>query len=93
MGNSVSAYRAENCAHCTGQAVYIFKGNDCFVLRLVGQERVCYKIVQAADMVTTGNVQHIYTVNINPLTPNDPYRDRPATLTSKVTFYIFIEQI
>jgi len=29
----------------------------------------------------------------NPLTPNDPYRDRTAPLTSKVAFYIFIQQI
>ena len=29
----------------------------------------------------------------NPLTPNDPYSGRTAPLTSKVTFYIFIEQI
>ena len=28
-----------------------------------------------------------------PLTPNDPYRGRTAPLTSKVAFYIFIEQI
>jgi hypothetical protein len=27
------------------------------------------------------------------LTPNDPYRGRTAPLTSKVAFYIFIEQI
>jgi len=28
----------------------------------------------------------------NPLTPNDPYRGRTAPLTSKVAFYIFIQQ-
>jgi len=33
------------------------------------------------------------SVFINPLTPNDPYRGRTATLTSKVAFYIFIQQI
>jgi len=27
------------------------------------------------------------------LTPNDPYRGRTAPLTSKVAFYIFIQQI
>ena len=32
-------------------------------------------------------------LNINPLTPNDPYRRLTATLTSKVAFYIFIQQI
>ena len=29
----------------------------------------------------------------NPLTPKDPYRGRTAPLTSKVAFYIFIQQI
>ena len=29
----------------------------------------------------------------NPLTPNDTYRGRTAPLTSKVAFYIFIQQI
>jgi len=31
--------------------------------------------------------------NLHPLTPNDPYRGRTAPLTSKVAFYIFIQQI
>ena len=31
--------------------------------------------------------------NINPLKPNDAYRRRTAPLTSKVAFYIFIQQI
>ena len=31
--------------------------------------------------------------SVNPLTPNDTYRGRTATLTSKVAFYIFIQQI
>jgi len=30
-------------------------------------------------------------LNINLLTPNDPYRGRTAALTSKVTFYILIQ--
>ena len=30
---------------------------------------------------------------VNPLTPNDTYRGRTAPLTSKVAFYIFIQQI
>ena len=30
---------------------------------------------------------------INPLTPNDPYSGRTAPLTSKVAFYVFIQQI
>jgi len=32
-------------------------------------------------------------VPFNPLTPKDSYRGRTATLTSKVAFYIFIQQI
>ena len=32
-------------------------------------------------------------VLINPLTPNDHYSGRTAPLTSKVSFYIFIQQI
>jgi len=31
--------------------------------------------------------------HINHLTPNDPYRGCTAPLTSKVAFYIFIQQI
>jgi hypothetical protein len=31
--------------------------------------------------------------HINPLAPNDFYRGRTAPLTSKVAFYIFIQQI
>ena len=30
---------------------------------------------------------------INPLTPNDTYSGRTAPLTSKVAFYVFIQQI
>ena len=30
---------------------------------------------------------------LNPLTPNDTYSGRTAPLTSKVAFYIFIQQI
>ena len=39
---------------------------------------------------------HVTTLHlrvINPLTPNDPYNARTASLTSKVAFYIFIQQI
>ena len=35
----------------------------------------------------------LYRCEFNPLTPNDPYRGRTALLTSKVAFYIFIQQI
>jgi len=32
-------------------------------------------------------------LRLNPLTPNDPYSGRTAPLTSKVAYYIFIQQI
>jgi hypothetical protein len=35
----------------------------------------------------------LFCMGVNPLTPNDPYRSRTAPLTSKVVFYIFIQQI
>ena len=36
---------------------------------------------------------HINTVNINLLKPNVNYSGRTAPLTSKVAFYIYIQQI
>ena len=36
---------------------------------------------------------HCCSPVFNPLTPNDPYKGRTAPLTSKVAFYIFIQQI
>jgi hypothetical protein len=41
-------------------------------------------------IITTARFHHVV---INPLTPNDPYRGRTAPLTSKVAFYVFIQQI
>jgi hypothetical protein len=38
-------------------------------------------------------ILNISEVRLNPLKPNDPYRGRNAPLTSKVAFYIFIQQI
>jgi len=35
----------------------------------------------------------LFYIYFNPLTPNDNYRGRTAPLTSKVAFYIFIQQI
>ena len=43
-------------------------------------------VISAAKSKTRANY-------INPLTPNDPYKGRTAPLTSKVAFYIFIQQI
>jgi len=39
-------------------------------------------------------MKHWYGIySINPMTPNDSYSGRTAPLTSKVAFYIFIQQI
>ena len=54
-----------------------------------------------SNLVISRNVENCLKVSgymftnvpINPLTPNDPYRGRTAPLTSKVSFYIFIQQI
>ena len=35
----------------------------------------------------------LFLSDFNPLKPNDPYRGRTAPITSKVAFYIFIQQI
>jgi len=43
--------------------------------------------------VSDFTVLKLAMITINPLTPNDPYRGRTAPLTSKVAFYIFIQQI
>ena len=43
--------------------------------------------------LTKNEKTHRKIRKINPLTPNDPYSGRTALLTSKVTFYIFIQQI
>jgi len=41
----------------------------------------------------SGQQQRCDWIKINPLTPNDHYSGRTAPLTSKVAFYIFIQQI
>jgi len=49
-------------------------------------------VVTKTDVVETTNRRTLWIL-INPLTPNDHYRGRTAPLTSKVPFYIFIQQI
>jgi len=39
------------------------------------------------------NKSHSFCSHVNPLTPNDHYSGCTAPLTSKVAFYIFIQQI
>jgi len=47
-------------------------------------------ILPLDDVITNWQIIIMF---INPLTPNDPYSGRTAPLTSKVAFYIFIQQI
>jgi len=51
---------------------------------------------EVAPCVIPSTVDGVFVTvphDINPLTPNDPYRGRTAPLTFKVAFYIFIQQI
>ena len=52
-----------------------------------------YSIVLSPCVTVTHIICLHFDFLINPLTPNDPYRGRTAPLTSKVAFYIFIQQI
>ena len=53
-----------------------------------GSDNLKERVGRCSDRWTNG-----MKVNLNPLTPNDPYRGRTAPLTFKVAFYIFIQQI
>jgi len=46
-----------------------------------------------ASAVFTHRLKELITMEINLLTPNVNYSGRTARLTSKVAFYIFIQQI
>ena len=59
-------------------------------------ESPCIKVIHisAHKVAYLINPNHAScAVCISPLTPNEPYRRRTAPLTSKVAFYIFIQQI
>jgi len=42
---------------------------------------------------TNSGFSHFFWTNINLLTPNVDYSGRTAPLTSKVAFYVFIQQM
>jgi len=57
---------------------------------------VGYWLEETKDINSLEDLRIVWRVNetdLNPLTPNDPYRGRTAPLTSKVAFYTFIQQI
>ena len=57
-------------------------------------KRGLQKIYQVCSHKLRPHIIHESVSKIyNPMTPNDPYRGRTAPLTSKVEFYIFIQQI
>jgi len=64
-----------------GQNIFIAFASKQSVNQVIMANIFCRKISQTL------------TVSFNRLTPNDPYRGRTAPLTSKVAFYIFIQQI
>jgi hypothetical protein len=53
---------------------------------------VGYWLEETKD-INSLEVWRVSETDLNPLTPNDPYRGRTAPLTSKVAFYTFIQQI
>jgi hypothetical protein len=48
--------------------------------------------VAVAD-IQQGLIRNLGGGGVNPLKPNDTYRGRTAPLTSKLSFYIFIQHI
>ena len=51
------------------------------------------KTVSSSKYLRKYNINDNVNYIFNPLKPNDAYRRRTAPLTSKVAFYIFIQQI
>ena len=60
---------------------------------------ILHLCISHTDFPITISYRHIHSHSyfyfdwFNPLTPNDQYWGRTAPLTSKVAFYIFIQQI
>jgi len=50
-------------------------------------------LARVAKMKESYESMKLLLGKINPLTPNDHYSGRTAPLTSKVSFYVFIQQI
>ena len=61
----------------------------------MGERRVVYRVLvrKPEGKRPLGRPRHRWGRNINLLMPNVNYRGRTAPLTSKVAFYIYIQQI
>ena len=59
----------------------------------VFENRVLRRLFGPRRDEVTGEWRKLHNEELNPVTPNDHYRGRTAPLTSKVAFYIFIQQI
>ena len=62
------------------------------VLRLIVLYSQCVKFVYFVHRYFPRDMTQCLD-SVNPLTPNDTYSVRTAPLTSKVAYYIFIQQI
>jgi len=74
---------------------YPVLGEKIFCANITLDLHSCYlvKLYCIAEQFETRNLFCLRETSFNPLKPNDPYRPRTAPLTSKVAFYIFIQQI
>ena len=80
--------RVCGCVHFRGRS-----SGEGVSTRAPERERYVTAVIVSQSVCYIFAVQTVLMFPINPLTPNDPYRSRTAPLTSKVAFYIFIQQI
>ena len=86
---SVKKQKIEN--YCRNLVVAYFR--VAYTVRIVDVLRTFHANLTVLNRRATQLFCFVLNVFVNPLTPNDPYRGRPAPLTSKVAFYIFIQPI
>jgi len=86
---SFTFHSASPCGTCGGQIVPgtgLSSSTSAFPYRRGSTVASCSSVNRRYEILAFESV-------FNPLTPNDPYSGRTAPLTSKVAFYIFIQQI
>ena len=64
-----------------------------FRIKYTSCDTVVFDYIHFPSFTHTTGMTHFLNLNFNLLTPNVNYSGRTAPLTSKVTFYIFIQQI